>query len=299
LPNPLKNVKIECDHRDLILFPLTQLTMKDVKLTRQGEKALQKAEQFRDDGLYDIAVEAYQEAIALFKEDQNFTRQADTFSALGKMYDRLLSDYQKALETYQQSLRLKQMYGLKNLSDEYLNVAVQQNFLGKLPEARDNLERGRHSAQKEDNQQALGKILNLLGDILVEEGYLDEAEEHLQASLEALRGVGDYYSISHVQASIGLLLACRSKYNEALKACQSALDQAEKIAADGAIGTAQLRFGQIHWMNGNFSEARDHLQEAVEIAQRTNIKILRETALDWLDRCEPEKSSDANSADEA
>ena len=254
-------------------------------MAKKGERALQRAEECRRDGLYEVAAEAYQEAAIFFKEDQNFARQADALSSLGEMYDRQLSDYQKALESYQQSLRVRQMYGLKRLSDEYFNVAVQQNFLGKFSEAKDNLERGRHSAGREDNQRNLGKIMNLLGDILVEEGYLDEAEEHLRTSLELLTAVGDDYMISQVQSSIGLLLACRHKYDDALNACQNALALAEKIAAQGAIGTAQLRFGQAHWMKGSLSTARDHLQRALEAAQKANIKILQETALDWLDRC--------------
>jgi tetratricopeptide (TPR) repeat protein len=254
-------------------------------MNKRGEKALQKAEECQKQGLPEIAAEAYQEAIGFFKEDQNFAQQADALTSLGQMYDRLLCDYQKALDTYQQSLRLRQIYGLKNLSEEYFNVALQQNFLGNVSEAKDNLERGRHSAEREGNQRALAKILNLLGDILVEEGYLRESERHLRTSLELFSAEGDEYMISHAQSSIGLLLACRQRYEEAIKACQTALSQAERIADDGAIGTAQLRFGQALWLKGNYSEAQEHLQKALEMAQKANVKILRETALEWVRRC--------------
>lgn len=267
-------------------------------MTKKGEKALQRAEEYRKKGYYNMAAETYKEAAAYFKEDQNFAQQADALSSLGEMYDLLLSDYQKAMESYNQSLRLRQMYGLKHLSDAYLNVAVQQNFLGKLSEAKDNLEWGRHSAKREGNELALGKILNLLGDILVEEGHLDEAEEHLRASLELLTAVSDDYMVSHVQSSIGLLLACQHKYDEACNACQKALDLAEAIADDGILGTALLRFGQTHWVNGSFSKARDHLQKALKVAQKTNFKILRETVLEWLDRCEGEIPPQPTSPDE-
>jgi tetratricopeptide (TPR) repeat protein len=267
-------------------------------MAKKGEKALQRAEEYQRDGVYHMAIEAYEEAISSFKEDQNFSRQADALTSLGDMYDLLLSDYQKALETYQQSLRLRQMYGLRGLCQEYLNVAVQQNFLGKFSEAKDNLERGRHSAEREDNQKTLGRILNLLGDILIEEGYLDEAEEHLRVSLELLTELGDDRMISHVQSSIGLLLACHNRHNEAQKACQNALDMAEEISSAGAVGTAHLRFGQARWLSGDFSGAREHLQKALEAAQKTNIKILQETALDWLDRCGLAKPPNTNSVDD-
>jgi len=266
-------------------------------MAKKGEKALQRAEDCQRDGDYQMAIEAYEQAIVFFKEDQNFARQADALTSLGELYDLFFSDYQKALRSYQQSLRLRQMYGLPGLCDEYLNVAVQQNFLGKFSEAKDNLERGRHSAEREGNQRTLGRILNLLGDILVEQGYLDEAEEHLRVSLELLTEVGDDRMISHVQASIGLLLACRNRHGDALKACQNALDLAEAISSDGAIGTAQLRFGQASWLKGDFSSAREHLQKALEAAQKTNIKILQETALDWLDRCGLAKPPGAGSPD--
>jgi tetratricopeptide (TPR) repeat protein len=254
-------------------------------MAKRGDKALQRAEEYRNTGHYDLAAEAYLEAATMFKDDQNFARQADILTSLGEMYERLLSDYQKALESYKQSLRLRQMYGLKQLSDEYYNVAEQQNYLGMLTEARDNLERGKHSAKREGNQRTLGKILNLLGDILVEEGYLDEAEEHLRTALELLTEVGDDYMIANIQASIGLLLACRNRHDEALRACQNALEHAEKISSEDAIGTAHLRLGQTLWLGGDFSRARQHLQKTLEMAQRSGVRILQATALDWLDRC--------------
>jgi tetratricopeptide (TPR) repeat protein len=254
-------------------------------MAKKGDKVLQMAQEYQGAGLYDMAAQAYRDAIDLFKEDEDFARQADALTSMGKMYDRLLCDHPRALENFQKSLRLRQIYGLKHLSEEYLNVAAQQNILGQLAVARDNLERGKHAAERAGNQCALGRIFNLMGDILMEQGYLDEAEDHLQSSLELLTAVGDDSLTSYVQSSIGLLLACRNKSNDAFHALQSALDQAEKISSDSAISTAQLRYGQAYWLQGNYSEARDHLQKALEMAERINVKILRETALEWLDRC--------------
>ncbi len=266
-------------------------------MPKRGEKALQRAQEHQAEGLYDLAAEAYGEAVSLFREDQDFASLADTFTAMGKMHHRLLDNPHGALEYYQKSLRLRQIYGLKNLSEEYFNVATQQNLLGQLPEARDNLERAKHAAERTGNHRILGKILNLLGDILMDEGYLEEAEDHLRTSLELLDAMGDEHSTPQVQSSIGLLLACQHKSNDAFSALQKALDQAEKISSESAIGTVQLRFGQAHWLLGNYSQARDHLQKALEVAQKINVKILRETALEWLDRCGPQKLPNPPAAD--
>jgi len=247
---------------------------------------LEKAEGLLRQELYDVAAETYLEAAALFKEDQNFAQQADALTLLGEMYEKLLSDYQRALENYQQSLRVRQIYGLKHLSQEYFNVAGQQNYLGLLPEAKDNLERAKNSAKREGDQRAMIKALNLLGDILVEEGFLDEAEEHLRACLELVTEIGDDLLIANVQGSIAVLLACRNRSEEALNACQGALEHAEETADLEAVGRAHLRFGQILWLSGDHSRAQDHLQQALEMAHRSAAKILQETALDWLNRCQ-------------
>jgi tetratricopeptide (TPR) repeat protein len=281
-----KHIKIrETPGKTLFGYHRSLTNFKDVRMAKRGDRALQRAEEYRREGLSEMAADSYREAIALFKEDHDVLQRADALSSLGKLYGQQLFDHRKALKSYQESLRLRQMYGLERLSEEYFNVAEQQNFLGSLSEAKDNLMRGMHSAEREGNQQNVGKILNLLGDILVEEGNLNEAEEHLRTSLEVLTAEGDQLMISNVQSSIGLLLACRHKYEDALKACQNALDQAEMISAESSIGIAQLRFGQVHWMQGSFSTARDYFSKALEIAQRTEGKILRETALEWLDRC--------------
>lgn len=255
-------------------------------MVKRGDKLLEKAEDLRRQGQYDVAAETYQEAAALFKDDQNFAQQADALTALGELYEKLLSDYQRALENYQQSLRVRQIYGLKHLSQEYFNVAGQQNYLGLLADAKDNLERAKNSAKREGDQRAMIKALNLLGDILVEEGFLDEAEEHLRTSLELVTEIGDDLLIANVQGSIAVLLACRNRSEEALNACQGALEHAEKAANAEAVGKACLRFGQILWLSGDQQGARDHLQQALEMAQRSSARILQETAQDWLNRCQ-------------
>jgi len=258
-------------------------------MVKNGDKKFLAAEEYRRQGLYEAAAEAYHEAADDFKEDQDFTQQAEAFTSLGEMYQRMLSDYEHALESFQKSLRVRQIYGLKRLSHEYYHVAEQQNFLGQMEEAKDNLERARHAAKREGDYQALGKALILLGDILVEEGYLDEAEESLRTCLEMVTERNDDPLIAYVQSSIGLLLSCRNKHDEAINACQSALEHAEQTTDSETTGRTLLRFGQVLWMASDHAAARKYLDRAQQIAVETNSRILRQTATDWLSRCQAEK----------
>jgi len=254
-------------------------------MAKEGDKKFLAAEEYRRQGLYEAAAESYHEAAAQFKEDQNFSQQADAFTSLGEMYQGMLADYQRALESFQQSLRVRQIYGLQNLSHEYYHVAEQQNYLGQLEEAKDNLERARHAAKRDGNYQVLGKTLILLSDILVEEGYLDEAEENLRTCLEMVTERGDDALIASVQSSIGLLLSCRNKPDEAVNACQSALEHAELADIPETTGRVLLRFGQVLWMAGDHDQARTYLDRAQQMATRSNLRILQQTATDWLSRC--------------
>jgi tetratricopeptide (TPR) repeat protein len=258
-------------------------------MAKDGDKKFQAAEEYRRQGQYEAAAEAYHQAAAEFKEDQNFSQQAEAFTSLGRMYQQMLSDYHRALESFQQSLRVRQIYGLKQLSNEYYLVAEQQNFLGQLEEAKDNLERARHAAKREGDHQTLGKALILLGDILVEEGYLDEAEENLRACLEMVTERCDEALIAHVQSSIGLLLSCRNKPEEAVNACRSALEHAEQTDDGETIGRVLLRFGQVLWMAGDHEQAREFLDRAQQTAAQTHLRILQQTAADWLSRCQAGK----------
>jgi len=258
-------------------------------MAKNGDKKFLTAEEFRRQGLYEAAAQAYHEAAAEFKEDQNFSQQAEAFTSLGQMYHGMLSDYERALQSFQQSLRVRQIYGLKNLSHEYYHVAEQQNYLGHLEEAKDNLERARHAAKREENHQVLGKALILLSDILVEEGYLDEAEENLRTCLEMVTERGDDVLIASVQSSIGLLLSCRNKPEEAINACRSALEHAQQSDAPETTGRVLLRFGQVLWMAGDHDQARKYLDQAQQTAARTNLRILQQTATDWLSRCRMEE----------
>jgi tetratricopeptide (TPR) repeat protein len=258
-------------------------------MAKNGERIFLAAEEYRRQGQYEAAAEAYHQAAAEFKEDQNFSQQAEAFTSLGRMYQEMLSDYQRALKSFQQSLRVRQIYGLKRLSHEYFLVAEQQNYLGQLEEAKDNLERARHAAKREGDDQTLGRALILLGDILVEEGYLDEAEENLRTCLEMVTERGDDALIANVQSSIGLLLSCRSKPDEAVNACRSALEHAEQAGDPETTGRVLLRFGQVLWMAGEREQAREYLDRARQAAVRTNLQILQQTAADWLSRCQAEE----------
>jgi len=258
-------------------------------MAKDADRKFQAAEEYRRQGQYEAAAEAYHEAAAEFKEAQDFSQQAEAFTALGQMYHGMLSDYSLALQSFQQSLRIRQIYGLKNLSHEYYHVAEQQNYLGHLEEAKDNLERARHAAKREGDHQILGKALILLSDILVEEGYLDEAEENLRTCLEMVTERGDDLLIASVQSSIGLLLSCRNKPQEALNACRSALEHAQQADAPETTGRALLRFGQVLWMAGEHDQAREYLDQAQQMAARTNLRILQQTATDWLSRCRAEE----------
>jgi len=258
-------------------------------MAKDGDRKYLAAEEYRRQGQYEAAAEAYHEAADEFKEDQNFSQQAEAFTSLGQMYYGTLSDYQRALESFQQSLRVRQIYGLKNLSHEYYHVAEQQNYLGQLEEAKDNLERARHAAKREGDYQLLGKTLILLSDILVEEGYLDEAEENLRTCLEMVTERGDDVLIASVQSSIGLLLSCRNKPDEAVNACRSALEHARQVDAPETTGQALLRFGQVLWMAGDHDQARAYLDQAQQMAAQTNLRILQQTATDWLLRCRAEE----------
>ena len=258
-------------------------------MAKNGDRIFLTAEEYRRQGQYEAAAEAYHQAAAEFKEDQDFTQQAEVFTSLGRMYQEMLSDYQRALESFQQSLRVRQIYGLKQLSQEYFLVAEQQNYLGQLEEAKDNLERARHAARREGDDRTLGRALILLGDILVEEGYLDEAEENLRTCLEMVTERGDDALIANVQSSIGLLLSCRNKPDEAVNACRSALEHAEQAGDPETTGRAMLRFGQVLWMAGDREQARAYLDRARQAAAGTNLRILQQTAADWLLRCQAEE----------
>jgi tetratricopeptide (TPR) repeat protein len=254
-------------------------------MAKKGDNTLQAAEEYGRQGLFDAAAQAYHEAAAHYKDIQDFTRQAEAFTLLGEMFKNSLSDYERALESFQQSLRVRQIYGLKRLSNEYYNVAEQQNYLGRLEEAKDNLERARHAAKREGDHQTLSKALILLGDILVEEGYLDEAENNLRICLEMVTEQGDDPLIANVQSSIGLLLGCRNRWEQAMNACQSALEHAERTTDPETTGKALLRFGQVLWMSGDHVAARKYLDRAQQIAVETHLRILQQTATDWLSRC--------------
>jgi predicted ATPase/class 3 adenylate cyclase len=132
----------------------------------------------------------FEESLALFQELADEAGIARATMSLGNVHRRR-GDYGRAEELFRESLATYRRLGDKvNEGGALLNLGDLYTARGDSALARSTLEEVAALARRSRNQIGLGYALGYLGSVAYQEGELDEAERHLEESLEIFRSVG-------------------------------------------------------------------------------------------------------------
>lgn len=106
-------------------------------------------------------------------------------------------------------------------------------------------------------------------------GYANEQQGNNEAALESfneqlkLAGqVNDMAQVAHTHAAIGLLLANQERFTEALSHFDESYKGNQSLGLDPKTGYDLVHKGNLFWQLGHYSEARDALKQAFDIASR-------------------------------
>lgn len=106
-------------------------------------------------------------------------------------------------------------------------------------------------------------------------GYANQLQGNNEAALESfteqlkLAGqVDDIAQVAHTHAAIGLLLAYQERFTEALSHFDESYRLNKQLGLDPKTGYDLKHKGDLFWQLGHYSEARDALKQAFDIANR-------------------------------
>lgn len=190
------------------------------------------------------------------------------------------------------------------------NMAVTLLFLGEHDRALEHFKKSLSGFTEAGDHAALGKTLNNIGDLYMRRGDLDSARRSFEESLVFLERSGNRYDRATVRGSLadsltesGDITAALPLYQETLtefrelgdrksqadtliglgeahrkagdpeKAVRQLLDALDIARAIGAAHQeiqALHRIGQAHFDAERFDSAREHLEAAVSLAERTH-----------------------------
>lgn len=99
-------------------------------------------------------------------------------------------------------------------------------------------------------------------------GNNDAALESLKEQLKLAGQVNDEAQVAHTHAAIGLLLANQERFTDALSQFDESYKLNQKLGLAPKTGYDLAHKGNLFWQLGHYSEARDALKQAFDIASR-------------------------------
>jgi tetratricopeptide (TPR) repeat protein len=131
-------------------------------------------------------------------------------------------------------------------------------------------------------------VENDLGDLLLQQGQLDSAEEHL---LKALAGSNelkmDRRGRGYILANLGDVYLRRNDLLPARDYLEQALEVAETVGERVVLANARILLGQLEERNGNPRRADDHFSSAIQILEELGMPDrLRDAHMEYAELLE-------------
>jgi tetratricopeptide (TPR) repeat protein len=140
----------------------------------------------------------------------------------------------------------------------------------------------------ESDLSAACRVENDLGDLLLQQGQLDSAEEHL---LKALAGSNelkmDRRGRGYILTNLGEVYLRRNDLLPARDYLEQALEVAETVGERVVLANARILLGQLEERNGNPRRADDHFSSAIQILEELGMPDrLRDAHMEYAELLE-------------
>ncbi|MBN2183861.1 MAG: sigma 54-interacting transcriptional regulator [Candidatus Krumholzibacteriota bacterium] len=150
-------------------------------------------------------------------------------------------------------------------------------YLGRLENAREDLESALGLAIFNDDKRARSKILIMLGLVARSMGFISKAEDYFSRGRDICRVGGDSYGEAAASLNLALTYYHRGLLNKAEEAAKKARFLFVKTEWDLGVCRSLLVYGNIRREQGEYEAARKLYSRACKLAQRGGFK--REKAL--------------------
>src|SRR5713226_2960031 len=140
----------------------------------------------------------------------------------------------------------------------------------------------------ESDLSAACRVENDLGDLLLQQGQLDSAEEHL---LKALAGSNelkmDRRGRGYILANLGEVHLRRDELSQARDYLEQALDVAEGVDERVVLATARILLGRLEEQTGNPRLADDHFETGIRLLEQLRMPDrLRDAHMEYAELLE-------------
>ena len=216
-------------------------------------------------GIYDIALKNYFEALRAFEADGNIKKQAGTFKNIGNVY-RTVKSYDKSYNflnlSFQKFSSIKDSTGLANVT----------NDIGLLNMDRGNNDKAISSFLKiiqVYSKHAIPEVIayanNNLGLCYTNNGRYREAEKHYSHALQLMQQLKDDYGQALILTNLGDLLNKKQLYKQSVQYSEKGLAMSRRIGSKELIASAYDNLATSFRKQGNYSRSNSYLNSLLKI----------------------------------
>ncbi|HEY0556011.1 MAG TPA: CHAT domain-containing tetratricopeptide repeat protein [Thermoanaerobaculia bacterium] len=227
------------------------------------------------------ALEAFQNAVLLWKQDGNQDRQADALDRLGGLfYDN--QDWKKSLDSFDQARNLYRK--LRRAADEGRmnnSIGTIRERLSDLTAAQENYRHALDCGERSQDPSVIAASLQNLGSALRKQGRAEEALRSLGRAQAEWKGLNAFQeartltSMGEVFLEAGQWAKAREKYQQALAVLGPDKDPGTRV-------WVLLGFGDLYLKTGELDQARRYYEAALKIQQQQGLSSDLAVSLDGL-----------------
>jgi len=229
------------------------------------------------------AIESYIEATS------RSPQLAAAFLRVGVIYGRQL-DLASASANFQQAETLYQALGsVEGQAEVFYERGFLLNKVGKVSEAREQLQRALALAQTARNHYQEVKTLLKLGDVAIDAGESAKAQQYMQQAIDLARANGIDNLTKRGLVDLGNVFLVAGNYTEAKKYYEQSLELAQKQKDSRNAARALLSLGSLAEREGNPDDAVRYVEQALPFYRQGGYRKEMSQAFALLARAKVQK----------
>ncbi len=196
------------------------------------------------------------------------------FMALGHDY-LLLNRHQEAISFYEQaSNQANEVDTLTSEGGIYWGLGLAYKDSGDLFRAKTNMQKALVAFELQENMRLAAQLRSLFGQVLVNLGQYDEAEENLRQSLRAAERTGDVATRGAALANFAAMHNVKGEHDQAVKTAREGLAVVKESKDRRTEGQLHLTLAVAYEAKGDYKAAEKALHEAIAAFDQTRDKDL-------------------------
>jgi tetratricopeptide (TPR) repeat protein len=234
-------------------------------------------------GEYDRSIEYFGRTMSTISKTKDVYKLGAAHLNLGTVYYRM-KRWDEAIESLRKGIEIQERIGNKQgLANGHNSLGIVYDELGRWPESRELHERSLAMKAALGDRYGQATSYYEMGSLSRKLGELERSLELFDKSLEILKGMGNERAAMQPLGSIASVLLDMGETKQSFERASEALRLAEASDSKSEISLALLRLGAA-LAGTDPTQARKHLERAMELAKETEESGVRAEALTYLAR---------------